>query len=146
MDYLDLVARPGQTVNKIFALLGVRLARADAKGAELELPFSEGLLQGAGMVAGGVLGLLLDEAMAHAVIARLGDMREARTVTLDLNVRYLAAARPGKDLVATARVEREGASVFFLEGEVRSGAAVAARGTATFLVKRAPKPGPPASK
>lgn len=123
MRYLDEVLRPDQTVNPLFNHLGIRLLHADASRAELALPFRPELLQGGGLVAGGVLATLLDEAMAHAALARLASRQEAHTATpriatVDMHIHYLRAARPGTDLRAEARVVKSGSRVLFIEASV----------------------------
>lgn len=135
MSYLDEVLRPDQTVNPLFNYLGIRLLRADESGAELTLPFRPELIQGGGLVAGGVLATMLDEAMAHAAIARLASRQGAHTATVDMHIRYLRAARPGTDLRAEARVVKPGSRVLFVEASVTDpeGRALA-EGDAAFLV------------
>lgn len=114
--YLDQVKKPGQTVNPLFAFLGVEIERADAEKAVLRLPAKAQFIQGGGVVAGGILATLADEAMAHAVLARLepGQM----TATIEMNVRYLKAVRQG-DIVCEAVVIRAGRSVVTVQAELK---------------------------
>ena len=135
MSYLDEVLRDGQTVNPLFNFLGIRVLRADESGAEVVLPFRPELIQGGGIVAGGVLATLLDEAMAHAAIARLASRQGAHTATVDMHVRYLRPARPGTDLRAEARVVKSGSRVVFVNAEVTDPEGQAlAEADAAFLV------------
>lgn len=130
--YLDAVRRPGQTVNNLFAFLGIEVDAIEPDRAVLRLPFRPELTQGAGLVAGGVLATLLDEAMAHAVLG--GNAPGQRTTTVDLSVSYLRAARPGADLVCEARVVKRGGRVLFVEASATSDGREAARATASFLL------------
>ncbi|WP_243313551.1 PaaI family thioesterase [Fundidesulfovibrio agrisoli] len=84
--YLEEVIKPDQRVNALFNLLGVRPIRLEAERAELELPFKPELLQGAGVLAGGMMAALADEAMAHVVLANLEP--GLQTATIEMSVRY----------------------------------------------------------
>jgi uncharacterized protein (TIGR00369 family) len=84
--YLEAVRQPGQTVNPLFAFLGVSLKEASPERAVLELPFRPDFIQGAGVVAGGIVAALADEAMAHVVLANLEPGQ--KTATVEMSVRY----------------------------------------------------------
>ena len=70
-----------------------------------------------GVVHGGVLTTLMDEATAHAIATVRG--LEAPIATVDMNVSFLSPARPGDELECEARALRVGSSVAFVEAEVR---------------------------
>ena len=70
-----------------------------------------------GVLHGGVLTTLMDEATAHAIATVRG--LEAPLATVDMNVSFLAAARPGDELECEARTLRVGRAVAFAEAEVR---------------------------
>jgi acyl-coenzyme A thioesterase 13 len=74
-----------------------------------------------GVLHGGVLTTLMDEATAHAIVTVRGleVMAEAPLATVDMNVSFLAAARPGDELQCEARTLRVGRAVAFAEAEVR---------------------------
>jgi len=74
-----------------------------------------------GVLHGGVLTTLMDEATAHAIVTVRGleVMAEAPLATVDMNVSFLAAARPGDELECEARTLRIGRAVAFAEAEVR---------------------------
>jgi acyl-coenzyme A thioesterase 13 len=74
-----------------------------------------------GVLHGGVLTTLMDEATAHAIftVRGLEGMAEAPLATVDMNVSFLAAARPGDELECEARTLRVGRAVAFAEAEVR---------------------------
>ncbi len=135
IPYLEAVQQPGQTVNALFASLGVLIDHIDQDKAVLRLPPNPATIQGAGIVAGGVLATMLDEAMAHAAIARAGVDQGRKVATTNLEVRFFRPARPGDEITATGRVVKAGSRVQFLEAEAvnQSGQALALA-TATFLV------------
>ncbi|MFW5836924.1 MAG: PaaI family thioesterase [Desulfovibrionaceae bacterium] len=129
---------PGQTVNPLFAHLGVEVAAILDGEAELRLPLAPELVQGAGFIAGGVVATLLDEAMAHAVMAGLPD--GASTSTVELSVRYLRPVQApvegeARKLIAKARVIHRGRRVATVEAQafVEEGRPCAVA-QATFMV------------
>lgn len=136
MPYIEEITRPDQSVNPLFSMLGIQVEQLDREAVRLRLPFREGLIQGGGVVAGGVLATLLDEAMAHAVLVRLDMEGGERTATVDMNVSFLAAVKHGTDLAAEARVVKDGSRVFFTEGTVFAGEKPVAKASASFLVLR----------
>jgi uncharacterized protein (TIGR00369 family) len=133
-EYLEAVARPGQTVNPLFNFLGLELAALSPGRCTLRLPFKPGLVQGGGVVAGGVLATLLDEAMAHAALALNAAEGRGRVATISMETRFFAPARPEPDLEAFARVIRGGKRVLFVEAEAVSGETRVAVASAQFMV------------
>lgn len=130
-SYLEEVTREGQTVNPLFAFLGVCVGEIGQGRAVLTLVVRESFIQGAGVAAGGILATLLDEAMAHAVLSALPPGR--RCATVELSTRYLRPVRAGDALAAEARVVKNGRTIVFVEAEIRNqdGQPVA-RADATF--------------
>ncbi len=110
--YLSEVQKPGQVVNPLFTFLGVEIVEISAAQAVLRLPFRPELIQGAGVVAGGVMAALADEAMAHVVLANLSEGRQ--TATIDLSMRYFRPVRQG-GLTATARLVNAGRRILSVE-------------------------------
>jgi uncharacterized protein (TIGR00369 family) len=82
-----------------------------------------------GMLHGGIIALLLDEAMGK--VCKLSD---ARAVTAELSVRYLKPIPVDKEIVVEAfQVKREGRQLYH-EGEIRSAdGVVLAKGTGRFV-------------
>lgn len=141
--YLEEIIKPGQQVNPLFTMLGIEVERIADGEAVLVLPPGPGLIQGAGVVAGGVLATLADEAMAHAVVGGLEDHQT--TATVECSIRYLSPARPGVPLKARAEVVRRGRSVVFVEADVLGdGEKLLARASGSFFVTNG-KPGPDAA-
>ncbi|MGE4298253.1 MAG: PaaI family thioesterase [Desulfovibrionaceae bacterium] len=131
--YLRHVQEPGQTVNPLFNTLGVRVEHIGADRAVLCMDVDERHIQGAGVAAGGILATLLDEAMAHAVIATL-DNGDA-TATVDMSVRFLRPVKRGDAVRAEARVLRRGGRIIHVEADVLlPNGDIAARGAASFIV------------
>lgn len=72
----------------------------------------------AGMVQGGIVAAMLDAAMGHALASLLDEKEFAPT--LNMNVSYLAGAKPGA-FTAIGSVSRKGGSIAFLEARLESG-------------------------
>ena len=134
-EYLNAVLRQDQQVNLLFVFLGARVVAAQDGTAHIRLPISSKLTQGGGMIAGGILATLADEAMAHAVLTRLPADR--RTVTAEMNIRFLRAADPTADgeLEAVGRVLKPGRGLIFAEADVSDpDGRLLAKAGATFWV------------
>lgn len=91
-----------------------------------------------GVLHGGVLTTLMDEATGHAVamVRGIETMVQAPHATVDMNMSFLAGARPGDVLECEGRALRVGRSVCFAEGEVRrrDKGDLIAKGRFTFVV------------
>jgi uncharacterized protein (TIGR00369 family) len=117
--YLAAVQKEDQEVNPLFRFFGARLIRTENGEATLSLPVSPSLCQGAGLLAGGVLATIADEAMAHALMSVLGQNQGC--VTVEMNIRYLRAAHPQQVsvLTATAVVVKKGARMAVMSADIR---------------------------
>lgn len=136
--YLDAVRRKDQQVNSLFTFLDARLERAENGEAVIRMPVTGKVAQGGGMVAGGIMATLADEAMAHAVLSALPEGHFA--VTAEMNIRYLRGADPqkGGELAAEARVIRQGGSLCVAEAVVRDTAdRLLSTAGATFSILKA---------
>ncbi|BDQ34116.1 PaaI family thioesterase [Pseudodesulfovibrio portus] len=131
-QYLEAVKHPEQSVNPLFAFLGLEVETFEPDRAVLRLVCRPELVQGAGLVAGGVLATLLDETMAHAVLA--GNQPGQKTTTVDMSVSYLRPVNPCDVLVCEAEVIKRGGRVLFVEACARVAAKEVARATASFLL------------
>ena len=117
--YLSRLCACDQSVNPLFGMLGLRLVEAKDMKATLTLPIAPGFRQGGGVVAGGILATLADEAMAHAVMATI----QKHVVTIEMNIRYLRSASVDDDalLVAKAEVIKPGKTIVVAEARVYKG-------------------------
>jgi uncharacterized protein (TIGR00369 family) len=96
-------------------LLGIRPLHAEPGHVRFEFKAGEHFYNPAGVVQGGFLTVMLDEAMGPAALSALGP---GYTVpTLELKVNFLRPARAGR-LVADARVVHRGRSVVFMESRL----------------------------
>ncbi len=132
-SYLEALQEPGQTVNPLFNALGIQVEHVGDGEAALALAPNRDLVQGAGVIAGGVLATMADEAMAHAVIGGLDEGQI--TATVECSVRFLAPARPGTGIAARAVVVRRGRTIVFAEANVTDAdGRLLARASGSFLV------------
>jgi acyl-coenzyme A thioesterase 13 len=92
-----------------------------------------------GVLHGGVLTTLMDEATAHAIVTVRGleVMAEAPHATVDMNVSFLSVARPGDELQCEARTLRVGSAVAVAEAEVRRRGRgdLVAKGRFTYVIR-----------
>jgi len=96
-------------------LLGIELEKLGSGEATLTLKIRPELSQNHGVVHGGAIASLIDTATAFAILTLLEP--EERVTTVDLTITYLRPAVDGK-LSATARVLREGRTLFAVSAEV----------------------------
>jgi uncharacterized protein (TIGR00369 family) len=85
------------------AMLGTRLDAFEPGGAQLSLPMSPKLLQQDGLVHGGVLAYLADNALTYAGGSVLG-----KVITSEFKINYIRPATDGERLVAMATVVGSG--------------------------------------
>lgn len=131
-EYLKKVQLQGQTVNPLFAYLGVVVEQISPELVVMHLPFRPDFIQGGGMIAGGIIATLADEAMAHAALANLKPGET--TATIEMNIRYLKASSSG-DMTVTASPLKKGRRIITLQAEVvgENGQGVAQAG-ASFII------------
>ncbi len=87
---------------------------------------------GAGFAHGGIIALLLDEAMG-----KVCRFREVRAVTAELSVEYLKPVAVDKEIVVEGRETEMNGRNLFMSGEIRNeNGDVLARGKGRFVVLR----------
>lgn len=97
--------------------LGWELLGADPEAGTIRVGF-EGRLEfcnPAGHVQGGFLAAMLDDTMGPAVLVKTDGAYF--TPTIDLNVSFLAPARPGR-LIGEGKILQLGKTIAFLEGSL----------------------------
>ncbi len=122
----------------IMQMLGGRIESLEEGVCVMSLTLEEKHMNPNGVVHGGVLTTLLDEATGHAIVTIRGLelMAEAPHVTLDMSVSFLSGARLGDELVCEGRTLRLGRSVAFAEAEVRRRGSddIVAKGAFTYAI------------
>jgi uncharacterized protein (TIGR00369 family) len=123
-------------------LLGLDILEADATAGRVRIAF-EGrreFCNASGHIQGGFITAMLDDCMGPAVL--IGTAATLIPTTINLNVSFLAPAKPGR-FVGEAKVVQIGKTIGFVEALLRdaSGAPVA-RGTASVRVVQIEVAGP----
>ncbi|AKQ55829.1 PaaI family thioesterase [Bordetella hinzii] len=111
------------------ALVGPLWSRREGDGWAYGLLTGEQHANQAGLVHGGLLATLMDQALSAVAWEAL---QRQPCVTVQLDTHYLAAARPGQFLEARGTVLRATSSLVFVQGDIRVGAAVMASGQAVL--------------
>ncbi|CAD5109227.1 PaaI family thioesterase [Zestomonas carbonaria] len=115
--------------------LGMKILSVDPDSGELEAEFEgkDEFTNPAGNIQGGFLSAMLDDTMGPALSSLLSEGEFAPTV--NLNVQFLAPAKPGK-LHAIGRVVKRGGGVCYLSGELSQDGRTVATATATAVVRK----------
>jgi uncharacterized protein (TIGR00369 family) len=115
--------------------LGLCITRVDPDEGVLEAEFEgkEAFLNPAGNIQGGFLSAMLDDTMGPTLAALLGAGEFAPT--LNLNVQFLAPAKPGK-LEGRGEVVKRGGGICFLSGELTQQGKLVATATATAAIRK----------
>lgn len=119
------------SVDSLYETMGLhRIVEMDPEGrAQLEYMAKPGMCHSGGVVQGGFVTGWIDAAMAHAVIAAMGD--GVTPMSLEIKVSFFAPVRPGL-VVAEGWIERRGRKTAFLEGRLLDPQGnVLAKGTST---------------
>jgi uncharacterized protein (TIGR00369 family) len=130
--YIEEVRLPGQKVNLLLEFLGIEIDCLSEEKATLVLPLRQDFLQGTGVVGGGILATLADEAMGHVVAANLNNDQTAATI--EMNVRYLESVVSG-NIRAEASLVKKGRSIISLESDIVNEAGeLVAMASGSFLI------------
>lgn len=115
------------------ALEGAVLLSVGDGEARVRLPVGEAVQNMVGTLHGGAIATLVDDAGTMAIMSADADARPG--VTTDLNVSYFSAAPGAATVIATARVQKCGRTLAFVEVDValEDGKAVAQGRMTKFL-------------
>ena len=119
------------SVDSLYETMGLhRIVEMNPEGrSRLEYIAKPGMCHSGGVVQGGFVTGWIDAAMAHAVIAAMGD--GITPMSLEIKVSFFAPVRPGL-VVAEGWIERRGRKTAFVEGRLLDEAGnVLAKGTST---------------
>ena len=119
------------SVDSLYETMGLhRIVEMNPEGrSRLEYIAKPGMCHSGGVVQGGFVTGWIDAAMAHAVIAAMGD--GITPMSLEIKVSFFAPVRPGL-VEAEGWIERRGRKTAFLEGRLLDEAGnLLAKGTST---------------
>ncbi len=119
-------------------LVGVTIEETRAGYARLSLKLEHKHTNPNGVMHGGVVTTMLDEALAIAVAAARGDdaVRAQPHTAIEMNASFLAAAREGDELVVEGTLLKAGRTVFFGEAVApkRGEDKLVSKGRVTFVI------------
>ncbi len=122
----------------IMKMLGGKIESFEEGLSVMSLTLEEKHMNPNGVVHGGVITTLMDEATGHAIVTIRGleAMEETPHATVDMSVSFLSGARVGDELVCQARTLRIGRAVAFAEAEVRRRGSddLVAKGAFTYAI------------
>lgn len=134
MDVLHKMVEDG--VNTFWGYLGCEYINSDHHEVRIGLQAGAHHTNSMGMIHGGVLSSLMDQAMGMVATA---SRQQDACVTTNLNVHFLSAMKEGK-LEVTARVLHEAGRTITTEAEVRDpNGTLGCVATGTFRVLRSNK-------
>ena len=113
------------------ALLSLDILEAEREGGKVKIAFiaRPAFCNASGNVQGGFLAAMLDDCMGPAIL--IATDAEAFPSTIDLNVQFLAPAKPGR-LIGKARVIQRGKTIAFVEAALEdANGTLIARATAS---------------
>ena len=116
----------------LWSAIGPLLARRDGEGWIYGLATDDRHANPIGLIHGGTLTALMDHAMTLVAFAAC-DRTPALTVQME--TRFLSAARPGDLLVARSTLDRRAGTTLFLSCRVGSGETVVAAGSALMKLR-----------
>jgi uncharacterized protein (TIGR00369 family) len=132
----DPGARPGRTaVSPAWAWLGLVDLEQGGEGAVVEMTPRAEMANSMGMVHGGMISTLADSAMGRSL--RTIKPSVVRSMSFDLKLSFISAAKVGETLRATGRVVHAGRRTAVTECRVEGpGGRLVATASATFAITR----------
>ena len=102
-------------------MLGFKFVAVDIGRVTLSLPYAEHLIGNSdtGVIHGGAITALLDQASGFAALSSFKPLRAV--ATLDLRIDYMRAATPGKTVIAEARAYKTTKHLAFVRAIAHEG-------------------------
>jgi acyl-CoA thioesterase len=135
---LEAAIRARLAANPFIKFVGITVPQLGRGYARFVLPFKPDLANSIGLMQGGVIAALADEAVAFALYSLVKDGETINTVEMKIN--FLRAVKEG-DVVAEAHIAKRGRTISLGEFEVRQGDRLVAKGLCTYI-HLAHRPGP----
>ena len=121
--------------SRAWAWLGLRLVETGDGTAVVDMTATEDMANHAGFLHGGMISMLADSAMGRAI--RTVKPGVSRAASFDLKLNFIAAAKIGETLRATARVVHAGRRTGVAECRIEGNdGRLVATATATFAITR----------
>ncbi len=116
--------------NPFIKFMGIAVPQLGQGYARFVLPFKPELANSIGLLQGGAIAALADEAVAFALYSLV---QEGETInTVEMKINFLAAVKEG-GVEAVARIAKRGRTISLGEFEVRQGERLVAKGLCTYI-------------
>jgi uncharacterized protein (TIGR00369 family) len=116
--------------NPFIKFIGITVPQLGRGYARFVLPFKPELANSIGLLQGGAIAALADEAVAFALYSLV---KEGETInTVEMKINFLAAVQEG-EVTAVARISKRGRTISLGEFEVRQGDKLVAKGLCTYI-------------
>jgi acyl-CoA thioesterase len=127
---VEIAIRARLAANPFIRFVGIQAPRLGKGYARFLLPFKPDLANSIGLLQGGVIAALADEAVAFALYSLVPEGETFNTVEMKIN--FLGAVREG-DVIAEAHIAKRGRTISLGEFEVRQGDRLVAKGLCTYI-------------
>jgi len=127
---LEASIREKLAANPFIKFIGIQVPQLGRGFARFVLPFKPELANSIGLLQGGVIAALADEAVAFALYSLI---KEGETInTVEMKINFLAAVKEG-EVEAVAHIAKRGRTISLGEFEVRQGDRLVAKGLCTYI-------------
>jgi acyl-CoA thioesterase len=127
---LEAVIRARLAANPFIRFVGIQAPQLGQGYARFLLPFKPELANSIGLLQGGVIAALADEAVAFALYSLVPEGEMINTVEMKIN--FLGAVKEG-DVTAEAHIAKRGRTISLGEFEVRQADRLVAKGLCTYI-------------
>ncbi|MBI4795953.1 MAG: PaaI family thioesterase [Deltaproteobacteria bacterium] len=127
---LEASIRERLAANPFVRFIGIQVPQLGRGFARFVLPFKPDLANSIGLLQGGVIAAVADEAVAFALYSLAKEGETFNTVEMKIN--FLAAVKEG-EVEATAHIAKRGRTISLGEFEVRQGDRLVAKGLCTYI-------------
>jgi uncharacterized protein (TIGR00369 family) len=127
---LEASIRKRLAANPFIKFVGIQAPQLGQGYARFLLPFKPDLANSIGLLQGGVIAALADEAVAFALYSLVPEGEMFNTVEMKIN--FLGAVKEG-DVTAEAHIAKRGRTISLGEFEVRQADRLVAKGLCTYI-------------
>ena len=127
---LEAAIRKRLAANPFIKFVGIEVPQLGKGYAQFLLPFKPELANSIGLMQGGVIAALADEAVAFALYSLVPDGEMINTVEMKIN--FLGAVKEG-EVTAEAHIAKRGRTISLGEFEVCQADRLVAKGLCTYI-------------
>ncbi len=127
---LEAAIRARLAANPFIKFVGIRVPQLGQGYARFVLPFKPDLANSIGLLQGGMIAALADEAVAFALYSLVKDGETINTVEMKIN--FLGAVKEG-EVAAEAHIFKRGRTISLGEAVVRQGERLIAKAMCTYI-------------